>query len=241
MHRIVVTAFVPVFAALSFLVFGGTSRASSATSADAMTTYLADCAVCHQADGSGSPRGPSLRDVGRASIDYMVTTGRMPLAEPTDRLERRKPRYTPDQQQALVDYVTGLSGGGPDIPTVDLATADVAAGGEDFREQCAACHAWSGTGGALLEREAPGLGAATPTQIAEAIRTGPGTMPVFGAAALDDQQLNNTTAFVDSLKHTDDRGGLPLAHIGPVTEGAIAIVVGLGLLLLGVRWIGTDR
>ncbi|HJQ42421.1 MAG TPA: c-type cytochrome [Jatrophihabitantaceae bacterium] len=233
---------VPVLAALAYLAFvGEPSHAQSASAVDARSTYLADCAVCHQADGGGSPRGPSLRGVGRASIDYMVTTGRMPLAEPTDRLERRTPRYSPDQQRALVDYVTGLSQGGPDIPNLDLSTADVAAGGEAFREQCAACHAWSGTGGALLEREAPGLGAATPTQIAEAIRTGPGTMPVFGAAALDDQQLNNTTAFVDSLKRTDDRGGLPLAHIGPVTEGAIAIIVGLGLLLVAVRWIGTDR
>jgi ubiquinol-cytochrome c reductase cytochrome c subunit len=82
---------------------------------------------------------------------------------------------------------------------------------------------------------------ATPQQIAEAIRTGPGSMPVFGNAALDDAQLNDTVAFVDSLKHTDDRGGLALGHVGPVTEGAIAIVGALGLLLLATRWIGTDR
>lgn len=241
MHRCVLAAVVPVLAALTSMFFVGNSRASSPAADEARSTYLADCAVCHQADGSGSTRGPSLKNVGRASIDYMITTGRMPLAEPTDHLERRTPRYTPDEQRALVDYVSALSGGGPDIPAIDLSTADVAAGGEDFREQCAACHAWSGAGGALLEREAPGLTSSTPTQIAEAIRIGPGTMPVFGTAALDDQQLNNTTAFVDSLKHTDDRGGLPLGHIGPVTEGAVAIVGGLGLLLLGIRWIGTDR
>lgn len=204
-------------------------------------TYLADCAVCHGADGSGSDRGPSLKGVGRASVDYMITTGRMPIAEPNQRLERRTPRYSPEDQRALVDYVTGLTGGGPDIPTLDLAGADPARGGEVFREQCAACHAWSGDGGALLQREAPGLGAATTTQIAEAIRTGPGSMPVFGTAAVSDQQLDDTVAFVDSLKHTDDRGGLPLGHIGPVTEGAIAIVGGIGLLLLATRWIGTDR
>ena len=66
-------------------------------------------------------------------------------------------------------------------------------------------------------------------------------MPVFGPAALDDRQLDDTVAFVDSLKRPDDRGGLALGHIGPVTEGAIAIVGALGLLLLASRWIGTER
>ncbi|HMC68085.1 MAG TPA: cytochrome c, partial [Mycobacteriales bacterium] len=186
-------------------------------------------------------RGPSLHGVGKASIDYMVSTGRMPISEPFQRTERRTPRYSGDDERALVDYAAGLAGGGPDIPLVDVGDADVARGGELFREQCAACHAWSGSGGALLQREAPGLTAATPTQTAEAIRTGPGSMPVFGPAALDDSALNDTVAFVDSLKRTDDRGGLPIGHVGPVSEGAIAIAGALGLLLLAARWIGTDR
>ena len=207
----------------------------------ARRTYLSDCAVCHGADGSGTNQGPSLKDVGTASIDYMISTGRMPIADPTQRLARRTPQYPSDEQRALVDYVGTLSGGGPDVPHLDLHAADIARGGEAFREQCAACHAWSGTGGALLQREAPELTEATPTQIAEAIRTGPGSMPVFGPAALDDRQLDDTVAFVDSLKRPDDRGGLALGHIGPVTEGAIAIVGALGLLLLASRWIGTER
>jgi len=41
------------------------------------------------------------------------------------------------------------------------------------------------------------------------------------------------------LDHPDDRGGQPLWYLGPVAEGAIAIVLGLGLLLLVSRWIGS--
>jgi len=41
------------------------------------------------------------------------------------------------------------------------------------------------------------------------------------------------------LDHPDDRGGDPLGHFGPLAEGAIAVFVGLGLLVLAVRWIGT--
>jgi ubiquinol-cytochrome c reductase cytochrome c subunit len=232
---------VSLITGLWILLAGRPAAARSQQDADVHRIYLGDCAVCHGADGEGSSRGPSLHDVGRASIDYMITTGRMPIGEPTDRLVRRTPKYDVDTQRALVDYVIDLSGSGPDIPRLDLASADVARGGAIYREQCAACHAWPGNGGALLEREAPPLTPATPTQIAEAIRTGPASMPVFGSAALNDEELNDTVAFVDSLKHTDDRGGLPIGHLGPVAEGAIAIVGGLGLLLLGSRWIGTDR
>jgi ubiquinol-cytochrome c reductase cytochrome c subunit len=235
----------PVLAIGTGLFVMLTSRASAqdqpVTQQDVTRTYLSGCAVCHGADAHGTSLGPSLVGVGRASIDYMITSGQMPLADPDSPLERRPSPYSPDLQQALVDYVTALAGGGPGVPNLDPAAADVAAGGVLYRGQCAACHAWSGTGGALLDREAPRLTAATPTQIAEAIRTGPGAMPVFGPAALNDEQLNDTVAFVDSLKRPHDRGGLSLAHLGPVSEGAVAIVLGLGLLLVGVRWIGTDR
>ena len=84
---------------------------------------------------------------------------------------------------ALVAYVSRLVPGGPPIPSVDPAAGDLADGGQLFRAQCAACHQWAGEGGALLHREAPSLGPATPTQLAEAVRTGPGAMPTFGATA----------------------------------------------------------
>jgi ubiquinol-cytochrome c reductase cytochrome c subunit len=35
------------------------------------------------------------------------------------------------------------------------------------------------------------------------------------------------------------RGGGNLGGLGPVTEGAVAWIVGLGILLLFTRWIGT--
>ena len=39
------------------------------STSDARGVYLRDCAVCHGADGSGTARGPTLIDVGRASAD----------------------------------------------------------------------------------------------------------------------------------------------------------------------------
>ena len=226
---------------------------------DARSVYLSDCAVCHGPDGRGTARGPVLAGVGRASVDYYLSTGRMPLLEQVGRdpvtrqLEpnpdiqpgdpqatptRHQPAYSPEMISALVDYVHDFGSGGPDIPDVHPENGDVTRGGEVYRLQCAACHAWSGDGGALYQREAPPLHDATARQVAEAVRVGPGHMPGFGPAAVDDADLDALVAYVGTLKHPDDRGGTALWHLGPVAEGGVAILVGLALLVLCTRLIG---
>ena len=215
---------------------------------DVRQIFLADCATCHGADAKGTNRGPSLVGVGRASLDYYLTTGRMPitnpdlfLANPNQEIKRQPPAYPPETISALEDYIQVLTGpGGPPIPDIDLA-ANRAAGGEIFRLQCAACHAWAGDGGALLHREAPELHDATPTQIGEAVRVGPGLMPAFGHAAIDDRQLDQLVAYVRYLAHPEDRGGNPLWHLGPFAEGFVAWAIGMTFLLLTIRWIGERK
>jgi quinol---cytochrome-c reductase cytochrome c subunit len=204
------------------------------------TRFESDCAVCHGNSARGSPRGPSLVNVGAASLDFWLSTGRMPLTSPSDTPQRRAPAYTPSTIRALIAYVQYLTGsGGPPIPHVRLTDADVAVGGVSFRLQCAACHSWAGEGGALVSRAAPPTNKATPTQIFEAIRIGPGAMPRFGQAALTDAEVNNVVAYVRYLDHPVDRGGDPLGRLGPLAEGAAALFIGLGLLALASRWIGT--
>jgi ubiquinol-cytochrome c reductase cytochrome c subunit len=228
---------------------GATTSNAAATTGDApapdaavQRIWLADCAVCHGAGGSGTNRGPSLTHRGAAAIDYELTTGRMPLpatASPDEKTRRRPPKYPPATIRRLVAYVDQLTGdSGTAIPNIDLAHADLAQGGEMFRLQCAACHAWAGDGGALLHREAPALHRSTPVQVAEAVRVGPGVMPAFGQAALDDKQLDSVVAYVRYLAKPNDRGGEPLWHLGPMAEGAVAWIIGVGLLILATLWIG---
>jgi ubiquinol-cytochrome c reductase cytochrome c subunit len=153
-------------------------------------------------------------------------------------VRRRPPQYSPAVISALDDYVAGLTGPGPDIPVITGNGGDLGRGGELFQEQCAACHAWGGDGGALLHREAPSLHRATPAQVAEAVRIGPGNMPAFGLAALSDSDLQSVVAYVSYLDHPKNRGGNPLWHLGPVAEGGVAWLIGMVVLLLVVRWIG---
>ena len=207
--------------------------------ADVEHVFLRDCATCHGADGRGTDLGPDLRGAGTAGIDYQLSTGRMPLSSPDAESSRGTPKYSPATIRALVAYTHGLVGGGPAIPSVDAAAGSLQAGGSLYRLNCAACHAWSGDGGALLNREAPSVHPATEVQIAEAIRTGPGNMPAFGTAAITRDQLDSVIRYVRHLDHPDDRGGLALGHLGPLAEGAVAIVLALGVLVVAVRWIGT--
>jgi ubiquinol-cytochrome c reductase cytochrome c subunit len=210
--------------------------------------YLADCATCHGGDARGTDRGPSLVGVGRAAVDYYLTTGRMPISDPAmflgnpaEEPKRRKPFYSPATITALEDYIESLTGPeGPPIPEL-APNPDRAVGGELFRLQCAACHAWAGDGGALLHREAPELHHATPTQIAEAVRVGPGNMPAFGIAAVDDQQLSDLASYVRYLAHPEDRGGQPLWHLGPFAEGFVAWAIGMVALIFAIRWIGERK
>jgi ubiquinol-cytochrome c reductase cytochrome c subunit len=66
-------------------------------------------------------------------------------------------------------------------------------------------------------------------------------MPAFGRAALSDADVAAVASYVRYLDAPRDRGGLSLWHLGPLAEGAVAWVVGVGALLVGLRKVGTDK
>jgi ubiquinol-cytochrome c reductase cytochrome c subunit len=213
--------------------------AESSTPQSVRHIYLRDCATCHGADARGTDLAPTLHDTGTAYVDYVLSTGRMPIENPDDPIQRREPKYSDATVGKLTRYVRDLAGGtGPAIPRLTGA-GDVAHGGSIFRLNCAACHAWSGDGGALLERSAPTVHRSSPTEIAEAVRVGPFNMPAFGRSALSDRELESVIRYVRYLDDPHDRGGTALWHLGPLAEGAVAIVIGLGVIVLATRWIGT--
>jgi ubiquinol-cytochrome c reductase cytochrome c subunit len=203
------------------------------------TLFSEDCETCHGVDAEGSYRAPNLQGLGAATIDFWITTGRMPLADPTVQAAEKPPRLTNQQAEAIAAYVTSLAPGGPGIPSVNLKTANISRGEFLFSEDCAACHTITGVGDALADNVfAPSLYPATPTQVAEAIRTGPGNMPRFGPGTLSNQEVADIVRYVEYLHAPNDRGGAGLGHVGPVTEGFVAIVFALGSLMVAGYWIG---
>lgn len=225
---------------------GGTTGARQPEPEEAADIYRRDCAVCHGADGQGTSRGPDLSGSGLALIDYTLRTGRMPIDQPDDEIRRSDPEYDAATVDSLVAYVGSLRDGavadGPAVPEIDVAAGDVATGGEVWRRECAACHAWSGTGGALLHQAAPDVRQATPREVAASVRSGPFEMPRFGEAAVTQEELDSLVAFVEEeLRQPEDPGGWSIGHFGPVAEGGIALVGGVGVLAVVARLLGTGR
>jgi ubiquinol-cytochrome c reductase cytochrome c subunit len=214
------------------------SQATAAGRGDVL--YVTHCSSCHGVRGAGTPQGPPLIGAGPAAVDFMLTTGRMPMADPNQPTLRQPPRFSRAENDALVAYIASLGPGGPPIPAVHLERGNLAHGGQLFAGACAPCHGAAGQGAAVAQGQvAPSLHEATPTQIAEAVRIGPGPMPKFGDRVIDARDLDALVRYVVFLRHAPDPGGLSLGHEGPVIEGFVAWLLGLGLMLAAIRLIGT--
>jgi ubiquinol-cytochrome c reductase cytochrome c subunit len=202
--------------------------------------FTANCATCHGPSAEGRGDIPSLIGVGAAAVDFQVSTGRMPMQASGPQAITKPPALDAEQTRQLAAYVASLAPG-PAIPSaeqVDPAQGDAANGMALFRTNCAMCHGAIGSGGALTGGKfAPGLGNSTPTQIYEAMLSGPASMPVFNDANLSPEDKQDVIAFLD-LQRAGSPGGTDLGALGPVSEGLWVWVVGMGLLIGCAVWIG---
>jgi ubiquinol-cytochrome c reductase cytochrome c subunit len=200
--------------------------------------FQQSCASCHGGRGQGTEFGPTLVGVGAASADFQLRTGRMPFTNSQGTQAQRKPPAFDDQQiRDLVAFVAAL-GDGPEIPSVRTDTALVPRGQALFVGNCAPCHGATANGGAVGGGAiAPPLDKATATEVVEAMIVGPGQMPVFG---FGEQDLNAIASYVEYLHTSSHPGGFSIGGIGPVPEGFVGWVLGMGLLFVIVVFIGRD-
>ena len=215
--------------------------ANSAQISQGHAIFLQDCATCHGMGAQGNPGvAPGLIGVGAAAVDFQVSTGRMPAAELGAENPRKPPRLNTVQTHAVAAYVAAL-GGGPAIPSaaeVSTSGADVGLGQQLFVADCAQCHNFVGAGGALTYGKfAPALTQATPTQIYEAMLTGPEAMPVFNDGTITPAQKRDIVAYVTEKRTETNPGGFSLGRIGPVTEGLVAFLGLLLFMVLMALWI----
>jgi ubiquinol-cytochrome c reductase cytochrome c subunit len=202
------------------------------------------CSSCHGLDAQGSSVAPSLIGAGAAAVDFQVSTGRMPAAENSAEMPRKPPRFDTQKTHDLAAYIASL-GGGPAIPApeqVSTAGANVGLGQELFITNCAQCHNFVGAGGDLTYgKYAPPLTQSTPTQIYEAMQTGPEAMPVFNDTTITPSQKRDIIAYVTETRSSPNPGGFSLGRVGPVTEGIVAWLAGIGLLVAAAIWIAAKR
>ena len=228
--------------AVAALISSSSAHAQDASSGDierGRELFLESCQSCHAAEGQGTRFGPSLDNVGAASVDFYLRTGRMPLADPDAQAVRKPPAFSPGEIDDLVAYVTSLSEGGPGIPDVDPDAGELSTGEELFTSNCAPCHGANGNGGAVGGAAlAPSLLETEPLDVGEAVLIGPGQMPVFG---FSDAQRNSIVRYVNYLQEKPDPGGADIGGIGPVPEGFVAWGVGIVSVLAVSVFIGSAR
>ncbi len=205
--------------------------------------FAANCSSCHGPAALGTNLGPNLQGLGAGTVDFWVSTGRMPLANSSVQATRKPPRFNRLQTLEIAAWVQSLTPGqGTQVPIVNTNNADLEAGNTLFTLNCAACHTITGAGDALAGGAfAPTLHLATLPQIVEAIRSGPGNMPRFSEGNITNTEARDIAAYVDGvIQHPVNRGGFGLGGIGPVGEGFVGLLIGVGALMLVCFWIG-DR
>ena len=238
-----------VVGALYATLSGGGASASAPSQASTSISqgkslFETSCASCHGLDAQGTSQAPSLIGAGAAAVDFQVSTGRMPAREIGAEQPRKPPVFNQQQTYDIAGYVASL-GGGPAVPSAsDVSTqgADTALGQELFSTNCSQCHGFAGAGGALTYgKSAPALTASTPTQIYEAMLTGPEAMPVFGDGTIPPSEKRDIIAYVTNTRAEANPGGLSLGRTGTVTEGLAAWLGGLGFLVLIAMWLTAKR
>ena len=237
------------------LVYGALTRTGSGAQASAPASaqqdiaqgkalFDATCSSCHGLDAQGTTQAPSLIGAGAAAVDFQMSTGRMPAKEVGAENVRGPVRYTKQQIYEIADYIASLGGGPavPDAQQVSTVGANTALGSQLFMANCAQCHGFAGDGGALTYGKfAPALTQATPTQIFEAMLTGPEAMPVFSDGAISPSAKRDIIAYITDTRTEPNPGGLSLGRIGPVTEGLVVFLGGMGFLVLIALWITAKR
>ena len=178
----------------------------------------------------------------RRSVDFQVGTGRMPAQASGPQIYKREPQFTLEETRAMAAYVATAFGPGPAIPDgefLDPANGNLAEGAELFRVNCAMCHNFAGSGGALTRgKYAPNLRGVEPVHVYEAMVTGPQSMPVFGDDTLTPQQKNDIITYLDYVENKPSPGGLSLGSLGPVGDGLFIWVVGITGLIACAVWLG---
>jgi ubiquinol-cytochrome c reductase cytochrome c subunit len=202
--------------------------------------FLSNCASCHGKNAEGTANAPSLIGVGEASVDFQVSTGRMPGAASGPQLQVKPVQFTEEEISALAAYVGSLADG-PSIPDQAYlqANGNSSNGGELFRINCAMCHNAAGAGGALTQgKYAPNLMGSSEKTIYEAMLTGPQNMPVFNDENITPEEKNDIITYLSYLQNNKSAGGDELGNLGPVVEGLLAWLGLLGLIVAITVWLG---
>ena len=163
---------------------------------------------------------------------------------------RKEVTYTDDEIAALAAYVATL-GTGPSIPDAEMYDPDtlsgdeydeyVTRGGQIFLTNCTASTTSKAPAApcrvASTRRRIRGV---DPKHIYEAMLTGPQSMDTFSDGNIPPDDKKAVIAYLDTLNEQPNYGGFTLGSLGPVSEGLIAWLIGMGALVGFAVWIAAQ-
>ena len=198
-----------------------TEPAQTDQQAQGQALYEANCSTCHGLRGPRARRtAPACRTPGPAAVDFMLSTGRMPLANPGDQPVRDEPRFTarPDRRDRRLRRVDRARR--EPIPTVDPARGRPHPWGRGVPQQLRRVSrrrraTGDSVGGGQIAPDA--LPGRSPRRSARRSGSGPGVMPQVRTG--DDRSEPTWTrcaAYLLWLRDNGDDGGLQL---GPGRRG----------------------
>jgi mono/diheme cytochrome c family protein len=192
----------------------GYRAAGSATYGKAI--YAANCAACHQADGSGGV-GPALANqafLAAVSDGFLATTIREGRGNRAMRAFGKGRGGIVDlREREIEDLVTYIRTWQDPLSTKVLkgrAQGTIADGARDYKTMCAGCHGNDGKGGLAPALNNPGFLAAASDGFLQAtiLRGRAGTpMRAWGKAGIADlspQQVNDIVAFIRNWDRKDN-------------------------------------
>ena len=165
----------------------------------------------------------------------------MPMADMSQQAERKPPKYNAEETAALAAYVASLAPGPSAVDGANLnyeRDGNTAQGGELFRTNCAMCHNFAAQGGALSQgKYAPTLMGVQPKYMYEAMITGPQSMPIFSDKTITPAEKLSIIKWIKAAQNEPSLGGATTGRVGPVTEGLLAWLLGLGSLIGVAVWL----
>ncbi len=189
-------------------------------------------------------RGPSLVGVGESATYFQVSTGRMPATgqgaeenrKPSKFTEAAGPRRSPrTSSRSAADRRSRRAACASTRPSTASWPRAASCSASTARRATAS----TGKGAPLSAgKVAPSLNDATDKQIYAAMQSGPENMPVFSDNQLTPEQKKEIITYIQTLKASKDPGGNGIDRIGPVSEGLVIWVLGIGFMVGTILWIG---
>ncbi len=205
--------------------------------------FASNCSSCHGREANGSTGvAPNLQGLGAGTVDFWVSTGRMPLANASIEPVRKPPRFNRLQTLEIAAWVQSLTPGvGTQVPDRQHRGPPTSRPATPSSPSTARPATPSPVQGTRWPRAPSPRASIWPLRPRWSKPSGRvrATCPTSGPATSPTPRHGTSPPTSPAcIQHPANPGGFGLGGIGPVGEGFVGLLLGVGGLMLVCFWIG---